>query len=147
MAKTESNIEDGAFDRAPSASGPSKKSQPATHKLTNEHGALETVRLPELARLLCTSPFSVERWVRQGRFPKPFSLVPGGPRLWAVGEVLGLFEKRKRSRKPARHSGQITHLKQYQTTIDKVEPARKPKRPPRGRLHKLPSATDSTGGE
>jgi predicted DNA-binding transcriptional regulator AlpA len=117
MATTESDkqIEDGDFDRAPSANAPSTKSQPASHKLINEHSsALETVRLPELARALNTSTFSIERWIRQGLFPKPFSLVPGGPRLWVVRDVLGVFEKRKRSRKPARHSGQIQHLKQFQ---------------------------------
>jgi predicted DNA-binding transcriptional regulator AlpA len=114
--KSNQQIEDGvASNRAPSANAPSKESQSATHKLINEHSDLQTVRLPELARLLNTSPFSIERWVKQGRFPKPFTVVPGGPRLWVVRDVLGVFEKRKRSRKPTRHRGQIQHLKQFQS--------------------------------
>jgi predicted DNA-binding transcriptional regulator AlpA len=150
MAKTESNkqIEDGDFDRASGASAPPKESQPASHKLINEHSGLQTVRLPKLARLLNTSPFSIERWVRQGRFPKPFTVVPGGPRLWVVRDVLALFAKRKRARKPARHSGQIQHLKQYQkqTTIDMIERSRKRKCPPRGKLRKVsPMPSDAAG--
>jgi predicted DNA-binding transcriptional regulator AlpA len=61
---------------------------------------LTLIRKTELAKLLACSPWSLQRWIRNGKIPRPFYLVDGGPAHWRVKDIEDFLEQRRRSRKP-----------------------------------------------
>jgi predicted DNA-binding transcriptional regulator AlpA len=61
--------------------------------------------------IIPSSKHTIRRWVREGKFPKPFQLVEGGPDVWFVKDVLAWLEKRKRSRRaPPAHRGAVAQM-------------------------------------
>jgi predicted DNA-binding transcriptional regulator AlpA len=62
------------------------------------------IRLKRLARLLDVHPKTVERWVREGKFPQP-TYVAGLPR-WREAEVMVYLEKNKEPPSPQKFKEQ-----------------------------------------
>lgn len=70
------------------------------------------LRKVQVARLMNTTIWTIDRWVRRGLFPRPFFVVPGAPATWDRRDVEAFILKRKASRRPKPPlRGQ---LKQYQ---------------------------------
>jgi predicted DNA-binding transcriptional regulator AlpA len=60
---------------------------------------LALVRKTELAELLGCSQWSLQRWLRAGKIPRPFYLVDGGPAHWKIRDIEAFIEQRRRSRR------------------------------------------------
>jgi predicted DNA-binding transcriptional regulator AlpA len=73
--------------------------------------SIRSIRLRDVARLIGFAPDTVDSWVRQGKFPRPFVASPGSPKLFRVRDVEVWIEKRTRARdtKPTRRG----KLRQY----------------------------------
>jgi predicted DNA-binding transcriptional regulator AlpA len=63
---------------------------------------LAVVRKKEAAKLLATSIWSLDRWVKRGQFPPPLFLTPGSPAVWRVRDIAAFLEKRRRARRQRR---------------------------------------------
>lgn len=88
-------------------------------RITNKAQGTELLRKAAVARKLGRSSWTLDRWIRQGLFPRPFYLVPGGPAMWRPQDVEAFIEKRRRARNakpPVRGK-----LKQYQPSSDEKE--------------------------
>ena len=79
----------------------------------------ELLRKAAVARVVGRTPWTIDRWVRRGQFPKPFYLVPGAPATWRRQDVEAWIEKRRHAR--VNKSAVKGKLKQYQQ--DRSSPA------------------------
>jgi prophage regulatory protein len=64
------------------------------------------VWLPELCEQLGRSKHSIERWVREGRFPKPIKITEQGC-AWRLAHVEAWLAKLERSRKKRKPRGSL----------------------------------------
>lgn len=62
---------------------------------------LQLVRLSELARELGVGPWTVRRWVKEGKFLAPLFINDAGAARWRVRDVDAWLEKQKRKRRKA----------------------------------------------
>lgn len=58
------------------------------------------LRKVQVAQRLGVSTWSIDRWIRNGTFPKPIYLAPGTPARWRVRDVEAFIDKKKVSRRP-----------------------------------------------
>jgi predicted DNA-binding transcriptional regulator AlpA len=80
-------------------------------RYVEERSVLTLIRKAPLARELGVSTYTIERWVKQGLFPKPIHVMDGSPATWRLRDVEAWLEKRRgRRRQPPPRRG---NLKQY----------------------------------
>jgi predicted DNA-binding transcriptional regulator AlpA len=77
------------------------------------------LRKAAVARLMNTTIWTVDRWVRRGLFPRPFFMVPGSPAVWRVRDIEAHIEKRRTSRRPKPPIR--GKLKQFQQAEDRAD--------------------------
>lgn len=58
------------------------------------------LRKVEAAQRLGCSVWSIDRWIREGLFPKPIYLMPGSPARWLARDIDAWVDKRKLTRRP-----------------------------------------------
>ena len=57
------------------------------------------LRKIEVARRLRISVYSLDRWVKDHKFPPPIYLQPGSPATWRARDVEAFIEKRRVARR------------------------------------------------
>jgi predicted DNA-binding transcriptional regulator AlpA len=57
------------------------------------------IRKGPLARKVNRSTYTLDRWVKQGKFPKPIFLTDGSPAEWRVRDVEAWLAKRSVARR------------------------------------------------
>jgi predicted DNA-binding transcriptional regulator AlpA len=61
--------------------------------------ALKLIRKSEVARHLGVSPWTVDRWVKAGTFPRPIFVSDRAPARWRVVDVAAWLDRRKTARR------------------------------------------------
>jgi predicted DNA-binding transcriptional regulator AlpA len=57
------------------------------------------VRKAELAKQLGYSTYTIDRWVRQGKFPRPIFITDGSPAQWQPSTIAAWLAKRAAARR------------------------------------------------
>jgi len=68
--------------------------------------SIKLISQPELCDALGVSRYTLERWTRQGRFPKPIKLTEKTV-TWKVSDIEAWLAQRSRSRKRAKKRGAL----------------------------------------
>ena len=59
---------------------------------------IDLIKKRDLAKRLAVSPWTIDEWVRKGKFPPPIYVMPGAPARWRVKDVEAWLAKCRRSR-------------------------------------------------
>ncbi len=79
-----------------------------THQ-SNDH--LTLLRKAEVARCLGVSTWTLDRWVKVGKFPPPIYLTAGSPAAWRVSDLDAFLQKRRVARRiPPKVRGMLKRM-------------------------------------
>ena len=59
---------------------------------------LALARKAQVARVLKVGTWTIDRWIKNGQFPRPLYLTPGSPARWRLTDIDAWLETRKRAR-------------------------------------------------
>jgi predicted DNA-binding transcriptional regulator AlpA len=63
---------------------------------------ISVLRKVDVAAHLGVSTWTIDRWVKESRFPSPIYLQPGSPATWRLRDIEAFLDKARRARRPKR---------------------------------------------